>query len=108
MKDVPPEILDIVTSIPAMVDKAGSLPPDADSLAWAESASHAEQFAGIRVPVVALVGEQSYDDVMVPAAESIVASIPTADWKRIAGAEHQREPAPMAAELATFVHRIQS
>ena len=67
MKDVPPEILDIVTSIPAMVDKAGSLPPDADSLAWAESASHAELFAGIRVPVVALVGEQSYDDVIVPA-----------------------------------------
>ena len=108
MKDMPPEILEIVRSIPAMVDQAGSLQPDADSLAWAESASHAELFAGIRVPVVALVGEQSYDDVIVPAAESIVASIPTADWKRIAGAEHQWEPAPMAAELANFVHRIQS
>lgn len=108
MKDMPPEILEIVKSIPAMVDQAGSLQPDADSLAWAESAPHAELFTGIRVPVVALVGEQSYDDVMVPAAESIVASIPTAEWKRIAGAEHQWEPAPMAAELAAFVESIRS
>jgi len=106
MKDMPPEILDVVRSIPAMVDQAGSLRPDADSLVWAESAPHAELFAGIRVPVLAMVGEESYD-VMVPAAESIAAAIPGATWKRMPGAEHSWQPGPFAAELAAFVKAAQ-
>ncbi|WP_010204337.1 alpha/beta fold hydrolase [Salinibacterium sp. PAMC 21357] len=108
MADMPPEILEIVKSIPAMIDQAGSLQADADSLAWAESASLAELFTPIRVPVIALVGEQSYDEVMVPAAESIVAAIPGAEWKRVPGAQHEWEPASMASELANFVGRIWS
>ena len=58
MRDMPPEILEVVRSIPAMVDQAGSLRPDADSLAWAESAPHAELFGGLRIPVLAMVGER--------------------------------------------------
>src|SRR5688572_7187162 len=56
MHDMPPEILEIVMNMPAMVDQAESLRPDGESLAWAESAPHAELFAGIRVPVLAIVG----------------------------------------------------
>lgn len=102
MKDMPPEILAMVRSIPAMVDQAASLQPDAESLAWAESAPHAQLFADIRVPTLALVGEQTFD-IMIPAAESIAAAIPGARWKRVPGSEHGWQPEPMAAELATFV-----
>lgn len=103
MRDMPPEILEIVRSIPAMVDQAPSLRPDGESLAWAESAPHAELFGGIRVPVLAMVGEQTYD-IMTPAAESIAAAIPGATWKAMPGSEHGWEPESMAAELAAFVH----
>jgi pimeloyl-ACP methyl ester carboxylesterase len=103
MRDMPPEILEIVKSIPAMIDQADSLQPDADSLAWAESAPHAELFGGIRVPVLAMVGTESYDDIMVPAAESIVGAIPDATWMRVPGAHHEWEPKAMARTLAEFV-----
>ncbi|MBM7831602.1 pimeloyl-ACP methyl ester carboxylesterase [Agromyces cerinus] len=103
MRDMPPEILEIVRSIPAMIDQAPSLRPDGESLAWAESAPHTELFGGIRVPVLAMVGEQTYD-VMTPAAESIAAAIPGATWKTMPGSEHGWEPESMAAELAAFVH----
>ena len=103
MRDMPPEILEIVRSIPAMIDQAPSLRPDGESLAWAESAPHAELFGGIRVPVLAMVGEQTYD-IMTPAAESIAASIPGATWKAMPGSEHGWEPESMATELAAFVH----
>lgn len=105
MRDMPPEILEFVKAIPAMVDQAASLQPDADSLAWAESAPLTDLLAGVRVPVLAMVGTSSYDDVMVPAAESIVAAIPGAEWKRMPGAEHEWEPVPMAAQLAEFASR---
>jgi len=102
MQDMPPEILEIVMGIPAMVDQAESLRPDGESLAWAESAPHAELFSDIRVPVLAMVGEQTYD-IMVPAAESLVEAIPGAAWKQMPGGEHGWDPEPMAAELAAFV-----
>jgi len=106
MRDMPPEILEVVRSIPAMVDQAGSLRPDADSLAWAESAPHAELFGGLRIPVLAMVGDETYD-VMVPAAESIAAAIPGATWKRMPGAQHSWQPGPFAVELAGFVKAAQ-
>lgn len=103
MRDMPPEILEIVRGIPPMVSQAGSLRPDAHSLAWAESAPHAELFGQLRVPVLAMVGEQTYD-VMVPAAESVAAAVPGARWTRMPGAEHGWEPEPMADALAALAH----
>ncbi|MET4636804.1 alpha/beta hydrolase [Mycetocola sp. 2940] len=105
MRDMPPELLEFVKAIPAMVDQAASLQPDADSLAWAESGPLSELLADIRIPVLAMVGTSSYDEVMVPAAELIVAAIPGAEWKRMPGAEHEWEPVPMAAQLAEFASR---
>ena len=104
MKDMPPEILEAVRSIPAMVTQAGSLRPDAESLAWAESAPLAELCAGIRVPVLSMIGGETYE-IMVSAAELIAAAIPGAERKRLPGAQHGWEPEPMAAELAAFVAR---
>ena len=104
MKDMPPEILEAVRSIPAMVTQAGSLRPDAESLARAESAPLAELCAGIRVPVLSMIGGVTYE-IMVSAAELIAAAIPGAERKRLPGAQHGWEPEPMAAELAAFVAR---
>jgi pimeloyl-ACP methyl ester carboxylesterase len=105
MHDMPPEILEMVKSIPAMITQADSLQPDADSLAWAESAPHATLFADIRVPVIVMIGTSSYDEVMVPAAESIVAAVPGGEWMRVAGAQHEWVPADMADTLAEFATR---
>lgn len=102
MRDMPPEILEVVKAIPAMITQADSLQPDADSLAWAESAPLSELLRPIRVPVLALIGTTSYDEVMVPAAEAIVAAIPGAKWMRVPGAEHEWEPVSMADTLADF------
>jgi pimeloyl-ACP methyl ester carboxylesterase len=101
MRDMPPEILEAVRATPAMVDQAGSLRPDAHSLAWAESAPHAELFGHLRVPVLAMVGEQTYD-VMEPAARSVAAAVPGARWQRVPGAEHGWEPEAMAEVLHGF------
>lgn len=101
MVDMPPEILEFVLATPAMVDQAGSLRPDAESLAWAESAPHADLFSGIRVPVLAMAGDETYD-IMLSAAESITSSIPGARFTRMPGGEHDWEPEAMAAELARF------
>jgi pimeloyl-ACP methyl ester carboxylesterase len=108
MKDMPPEFLEGVRHSPmwaGMVAQVGSLRPDGESLAWAESAPHAELFAGIRVPVEALVGEQTYP-IMTAAADSIVAAIPGATQKRMPGANHSWDPGPMAAELVALVQRL--
>ena len=102
MQDMPPEILEAVRAVPAMVDQAGSLRADVQSLVWAESAPHADLFGHLRVPVLAMVGEQTYD-VMVPAAESVAAAVPGARWKRVPGSGHGWEPGPMADELAALV-----
>lgn len=102
MKDMPAEILEAVRQVPGMVDQAGSLRADAESLVWAESAPHAELFGALTIPVLAMVGEQTYD-VMQPAAESIAAAIPGARWTTIPGAGHAWEPGPMAAALEELV-----
>lgn len=107
MKDMPAEILEIVQQVPGMIDQAGSLRADAESLVWAESAHHEDLFGAISVATRALIGEQSYD-IMLPAAESIAQAIEKATWKRIAGADHSWQPDAMAAELVDLVRTIEA
>lgn len=105
MKDMPPEFLEGARQSPfwpTMLAQVGSLRPDGESLAWAESAPHPELFGHLRMPVLAVVGEQTFPE-MVPAAESIASAIPGATWKHVPGADHAWDPEPMAAELVRFV-----
>lgn len=105
MKDMPPEFLEGVVDSPmwsALVAQVGSLRPDGESLAWAESAPLADLFADIRVPVLAMAGVETFP-VMLTAADALVAAIPGATQKRMPGAFHSWEPEPMAAELVAFV-----
>jgi pimeloyl-ACP methyl ester carboxylesterase len=106
MKDMPAEWLEAARAapyFPALVAQAPSLQPDAESLAWAESAPHGELFARIQIPVEAVYGEQTLP-IMEQAAQSIVAAIPGAVQKRMPGANHSWQAEPMANELAAFVH----
>lgn len=106
MKDMPPEWLEGARNSPMwseMVQQVVSLRADAESLAWAASALHAELFGGIRVPVLAMMGAETFPE-MVASAASIAAAIPGARQQQMPGADHEWEAEPMAAELARFVN----
>ena len=105
MKDMPPEWFEGARQspgFPGMLSQLGGHQPDAEALAWTESAPLSELLGGIRVPVEALVGEQTMP-VMSAAAAAIAAAIPGAMHGTIPGAFHQWEVEPMAVELARFV-----
>jgi hypothetical protein len=105
MKDMPPEWLEEAKrspSYPQMVAQVVSLRPDAESLAWAESASYQDLFGSIAVPVQVMIGEQTFPG-MEEGAEVLVAAIPGAVNKQMPGADHSWEPGPMADELVRFV-----
>ena len=105
MKDMPPAWLAGAKSSPAwpvMVQMTPSLIADAEALAWAQSRPRAELWAGIRQPVLALLGAQTLP-VMTAAAASIEAALPQARTAIIAGADHGWEPAVIAAALGAFL-----
>ncbi|MEE6282288.1 alpha/beta fold hydrolase [Georgenia sp. MJ170] len=106
MKDMPPQWLAEAKRSPEwpeLVEQTVSLRADAESLGWAASAPHAELFAGIDLPVLAMAGTETFDE-MIESAALIAAAVPGARQARVAGAFHSWEPEPMAAELAGFVH----
>ncbi|MEZ2389511.1 alpha/beta fold hydrolase [bacterium RCC_150] len=105
MKDMPPEWLAGAKASPGwpvMLELGPSLSADSESLAWTQSAPRAELWSGITQPTLAIVGEQTLP-IMVEAADSIVANIPSARTTTIPGANHSWEPAVMAAALADFL-----
>lgn len=110
MKDMPPEFLEGAKASPvwpAMVEQAGALRPDGESLAWTASAPHAELFGGLAIPVQVMYGEQTFPE-MRAAAASLVAAIPGATQREMPGAMHSWEPAPMADELVRFTRAAAS
>lgn len=110
MKDMPPEWLEGARRSPAwqaMVDAAPTQRADADSLAWAESAPLADLLGGLTVPVMVLVGEETMP-LMIDASQKIADAVPGAAQRRIPGADHTWEPAPMAAALVELVQGTES
>lgn len=105
MKDMPPVWLEESRKdprYPEYVAQVVSYRADGESLVWADSGPHAQIFADVRVPVEYLLGTETFDEMHVAAA-SVLAAIPGSVKKEMPGAFHSWEPAPMAAELATFV-----
>ena len=105
MKDMPPEWLAGAKASPGwpvMTAMGPSLEPDAESLAWTQSASRAALWAGISQPALVLVGEQSLD-MMGPAADSLVANLPHAMQGTVAASDHAWEPRAMALTIAEFL-----
>ena len=105
MKDMPPEWLSGAKSSPGwpvMVSMGPSLEPDAEALAWTQSAPRAELWAGVTQPTLVLVGEETMA-LMRPAAESLVAALPDARFETIGAREHSWEPQEMATTIARFL-----
>ncbi|RZS68424.1 alpha/beta hydrolase family protein [Agromyces ramosus] len=105
MADMPPEWLEGAKQSPGwstMLEIAPSLEPDAESLAWTQSAPRAGLWGGITAPTLALVGEQTLP-IMTSAAASVVASMPNARSRTIPAADHQWEPRTMALAIAEFL-----
>ena len=60
----------------------------------------------MRVPAVAMYGTETFP-IMPIAAARIVAALPDAEEKQVAGAMHSWQPAAMADELVAFVRSCQ-
>ncbi|GAA1423691.1 alpha/beta hydrolase [Agrococcus citreus] len=102
MRDMPREFLEQARAMPEWPQiAAGSRTyrADARSLAWAEELGPAERFARITVPVLTMVGAQTFPG-MTETAEMLAAAIPSALFRVMPGAWHDWEPAPMALALA--------
>jgi pimeloyl-ACP methyl ester carboxylesterase len=109
MKDMPPEWLaEAKTSSQWGEIAAGvvSLRADGQSLAWAVAALEDGRLGGIRKPVLAMYGTETFPEMPLAAAR-IVEAIPGAMQKAVPGAEHTWQPEPMAAELSAFVKSCQ-
>jgi pimeloyl-ACP methyl ester carboxylesterase len=105
MKDMPREWLDGAKHSDGwatMVAMGPSLEPDAEALAWTQSAPRVELWKAVTQPTVALVGEQTLP-IMHSAADSIVAALPDARKRVIPAANHSWQPEVMAAEIAGFL-----
>jgi len=105
MRDMPPEFLEGAKASPAwpaIVAQVPSLRADGESLVWASAALEDHGLSGIRMPVLAVYGTQTFPQMPLAAAR-LVAAIPGATEKAVRGAMHSWEPEPMATELAAFV-----
>lgn len=105
MKDMPPEWLAGAKAGPGwpiMTAMGPSLEPDAEVLAWTQSAPRAALWAGVTQPTLVLVGEQTLE-LMRPAADSLIANLPGAVLDTVPAAEHAWEPKSMALKIAGFL-----
>jgi len=101
MEDMPAEFLEGAKAAPDYPDTVAgvvSYGPDGESLVWAESRPLADLLGGIHIPVVAVVGVQTFPG-MPEAADAIAAAT---DGRSIVvdGAWHSWDPPAMASVLA--------
>ncbi|MCH1881655.1 alpha/beta hydrolase [Agrococcus sp. ARC_14] len=102
MRDMPPEFLEGAMQDPSwsqIVLGSRTYRADARSLAWAEELPAAERFAGITVPVLVMVGAQTFPG-MTETAEALQAAIPSAVFRVVPGAMHDWAAGPMATAIA--------
>lgn len=102
MRDMPAEWRDEATSDPVAVAQVVSFRADGESLVWVESAPYAELFAGIRIPVLCVYGEDTFPG-MPEVAAVVAAAIPGGESREIPGAYHSWDAEPMARLLSDFV-----
>jgi pimeloyl-ACP methyl ester carboxylesterase len=108
MKDMPPEWLagaEASPEWPLIAAGVVSTRADAQSLAWATAELASGSLTAIDVPVLAMYGTETFDEMPI-GARMIVATVPHGIEKEMPGAMHSWDPAPMAAELAAFVTSV--
>jgi pimeloyl-ACP methyl ester carboxylesterase len=105
MRDMPAEWLEQSRSSeawPVMTAIAPSLEPDAEALAWTQSAPRAELWADVTQPVLVLVGGQTLE-VRGPAADSLVANLAHAERRELEASDHVWDPRSLALVIAGFL-----
>jgi pimeloyl-ACP methyl ester carboxylesterase len=107
MRDMPPEWLERAKRSPvwpAMTAISATLVPDAEALAWTQSAPHRELFGSIGVPVLAMHGTEALP-LFPAAAEAIAAAVPDGRVATLSGREHSWDQEEMTRALADFLPR---
>jgi pimeloyl-ACP methyl ester carboxylesterase len=107
MRDMPPEWLESAKRSPVwpvVTAISATLVPDAEALAWTQTAPHAELFSSIRVPVLAMHGTEALP-LFPTAAQVIVAAVPNGRVATVAGREHGWDVGEMTRVLADFLPR---
>jgi pimeloyl-ACP methyl ester carboxylesterase len=107
MRDMPPEWLERARKSPAwpvMTAISATLVPDAEALAWTQSAPHADLFSPIGVPVLAMYGTEALP-LFPRAAEAVAAAVPDGRVATLAGREHGWDLTEMTKVLADFLPR---
>jgi pimeloyl-ACP methyl ester carboxylesterase len=84
---------------PLYARMAPTLAADAEALAWTQSAPRAELWAAVDIPVLVLLGTDTFP-FMADAADALVRSLPRAERAQIRGSGHRWEPADLAVRLA--------
>jgi pimeloyl-ACP methyl ester carboxylesterase len=105
MKDMPPEWLAGAKAgqgWPIMTAMGPSLEPDAEVLAWTQSAARPALWAGVTQPTLALTGDETLD-LMTPAVDSLVANLPHAFRATVPARDHSWDPKVMALAIAGFL-----
>jgi pimeloyl-ACP methyl ester carboxylesterase len=105
LQDFPPEWIAAAKKSPVwadMTEVSASLEVDAESLAVASSAPRVELWGGIAAPVLVLVGTDTLP-AFPPAADEIVAAIPTARRVDVPGRDHRWDPDEMPRVLGEFL-----
>ncbi len=107
MRDMPPEWLERARQGPAwpvMMSISATLLPDAEALAWTQSAPHTQLFSSIEVPVMAMHGTEALP-LFPAAAKAVAAAVPNGRVVTVGGREHSWDAAEMAQALADFLPR---
>ena len=89
---------------PLYARMAPTLEADAEALAWTQSAPRAQLWAAVDVPVLVLLGDDTFP-FMAEAADALVRSLPRAERAQIRGSGHRWEPADLADRLAAELSR---
>ena len=105
MVDMPPEWIEGLKQSPAYPDLVNSWVPDGTALANVESAGLEEALKNIPVPVLAVVGTETFPG-MVETAAKIAAAAPNGASEAVTGAWHSWDAEAMAARLVDFLQRV--
>jgi pimeloyl-ACP methyl ester carboxylesterase len=107
MQDMPPEWLEGAKRSPVwpvMTEISATLIPDAEALAWTQSAPYRELFGSIGVPVLAMYGTEALP-LFPPAAKAIAAAVANGRVATLTGREHGWDLEEMTRALADFLPR---
>ncbi|WP_022889588.1 alpha/beta hydrolase [Agromyces italicus] len=102
MVDMPPEWIEELQRSPDYPGLVQSWIPDGEALAAVESRGAAASIGELEVPVLAVVGAETFPG-MGAAADAIAAAAPHGLSEELAGAWHSWDPEAMSARLAVLL-----